>query len=165
MGFGIWLKHQWKFFQNFSVGFQIFQRCLSQIPNPTSPQRDVCYRIKFAIMRKNDTFVAKIANTQLTKVLWPFWLSPKGCQLLPPWGKPKSPKNVILWKKHLEGGVPMWDSLSPKARRNTKQILHETIFVFEVPLCHPGVFDHFGPIWTPMDHFRQKWIVCPKWTK
>ena len=34
---------------------------------------------------KNDAFVAKIANTRLTKVLWPFLLSPKGCQLLPPW--------------------------------------------------------------------------------
>ena len=34
---------------------------------------------------KSNAFVAKIANTRLTKVLWPFLPSPKGCQLLPPW--------------------------------------------------------------------------------
>ena len=34
-------------------------------------------------MPKNDEFVAKIANMRLTKVLWPFLLSLKGCQLLP----------------------------------------------------------------------------------
>ena len=36
------------------------------------------------ITRKNDKFVAKIANTRLTKILWPFLRSPKlpkGCQL------------------------------------------------------------------------------------
>ena len=39
---------------------------------------------KFAIMPRNDGFVAQIANTRLTKVLWPFLPSPKSCQLLPP---------------------------------------------------------------------------------
>ena len=38
---------------------------------------------KFAITRKNDAFLSKIANTRLTKVLWPFLPSQKGCQLLP----------------------------------------------------------------------------------
>ena len=32
-------------FSNFSVSFQMFLWCMSQIPNPTSPQRDVCCRI------------------------------------------------------------------------------------------------------------------------
>ena len=36
------------------------------------------------ITRKNDKYVAKIANRRLTKILWPFLRSPKGCQLLPP---------------------------------------------------------------------------------
>ena len=38
---------------------------------------------KFAITRKNDAFLAKIANTLITKVCWPFLPSQKGCQLLP----------------------------------------------------------------------------------
>ena len=39
---------------------------------------------KFAITRQNDAFVAKLIYTRLTKTLWPFLPSPKGCQLLPP---------------------------------------------------------------------------------
>ena len=38
---------------------------------------------KFAFTRKNAKFVAKVANTGLTKILWPFLHSPKGYQLLP----------------------------------------------------------------------------------
>ena len=41
--------------------------------------------MKFAIMRKTDEFVAKIANSRLTKILCQFQHSLKGCQLLPPW--------------------------------------------------------------------------------
>ena len=33
---------------------------------------------------RHDMFVAKIANTRLTKILWPFLHSLKGCQHLPP---------------------------------------------------------------------------------
>ena len=40
---------------------------------------------KFAITRKNDRFVAKLAIMRLAKVLWPILPSPKGCQLLPTW--------------------------------------------------------------------------------
>ena len=32
-------------FSNFSVNFEIFPWCLSQIPNLNYSQRDVCYRI------------------------------------------------------------------------------------------------------------------------
>ena len=32
-------------FSIFSVSFEFFPWCLSQIPNPTSPKRDVCYSI------------------------------------------------------------------------------------------------------------------------
>ena len=53
---------------------------------------DLCSRYFLALLdfrstataHKNDAFVAKIANTRLTKVSWPFLPSPKGCQLLQP---------------------------------------------------------------------------------
>ena len=62
MGFGIWLSNTTEKFQNslknlkthsaaprefsnFSVSFEIFPWCLSQIPNPTSPQKDVCTKM------------------------------------------------------------------------------------------------------------------------
>ena len=31
--------------------------------------------------------------------------------------------------------------------------------------CFWSFGTHFGPIWTLLDHFRQKWFFCPKWTK
>ena len=37
-------------FSNFSVSFEICPWCLSQIPNPTSPQRDVCYRMRSIVV-------------------------------------------------------------------------------------------------------------------
>ena len=46
--------------------------------------------LQFAITRKNDSFVAIIANTRLRKLLWPFLPSQEGCQPLPPCLKPKS---------------------------------------------------------------------------
>ena len=53
-------------------------------------------------MRKNDAFVAKIVNTRLTKLFWPFLLSPKGCQLLPPWSWVRLKKRAfkLNWIKH-----------------------------------------------------------------
>ena len=39
------------------------------------------YICNFAITRKNDVFVAKIANTRLTKVMWPFLLLPTSVTL------------------------------------------------------------------------------------
>ena len=33
------------------------------------------------------------------------------------------------------------------------------------PKCFWSFGTHFGPIWTLLDHFRQKWFFCPKWTK
>ena len=27
------------------------------------------------------------------------------------------------------------------------------------------IWDHFGPIWTPLDHFRQKWFISPQMDK
>ena len=33
------------------------------------------------------------------------------------------------------------------------------------PKCFWSFGTHFGPLWTLLDHFRQKWFFCPKWTK
>ena len=41
--------------------------------------------LNLQLCAKNDELFAKIANSRLTKVLWPFQHSLKGCQLLPPW--------------------------------------------------------------------------------
>ena len=32
------------------------------------------------------------------------------------------------------------------------------------PKCCWPFGTHFGPIWTPLDHFRQECFFCPKWT-
>ena len=46
-------------FSNFSVSFQIFQWCLSQIPNPTSPQNAVCTKITESNMVLRDASASK----------------------------------------------------------------------------------------------------------
>ena len=53
---------------------------------------------KFAITRQNDAFVAKLIYTRLTKTLWPFLPSPKGCPLLPPWSISRNRKTFHLKK-------------------------------------------------------------------
>ena len=49
----------------------------------------ICYRFIYLNLEifnyaQNNEFLAKVVNISLTKILWPFLRSPKGCQLLPP---------------------------------------------------------------------------------
>ena len=87
----------------------------------------ICAKASRAFAKKfglrHDTFVAKIANTRLTKKLWPFLHLPKGYQPLPPWPS----KHTFGQKFH---NVSVTEKIEWLWKQNFLRCLSLSIFLF-----------------------------------
>ena len=141
--FGNWLSNTTQKFENSLglVNFQIFPWCLSQIPNSTYPQRDVCYsRFPFCL----DFLLAMFSIDVLRRAPSPCWRDQQNLE----WSEQKCKLETVVWSK-----IEVFQNWCVKATYVYLRRLYSYILRWETSLCKTP---HFQWIYGKLNQIYEK---------